>query len=91
MHYVSEYTFVGDRSKERSRQMMEVFGQRGDVPGAISHWVKADGTGGFILVESDDIEALYEQALHFSEYLEVETMPVLPLEKALPKIDAYLS
>lgn len=53
--------------------------------------MKVDGTGGFIFVESDDIEALYEQALHFSECLVVETTPVLPLEKALPKIDACLS
>lgn len=34
MHRVSEHTFVGDRSKERASQVMEVFGQRGDVPGA---------------------------------------------------------
>ena len=88
---LSSYTIIGERSKERTAELMKVFGERGDAPGTIAHYVRADGGGGFVIGDDPSSEQLYEVALAYSEWLDIETIPILRVEDAIPKITEYLA
>jgi hypothetical protein len=58
---------------ESRREAIELFlAGRGALPAAVTllgRWHKADGSGGFSLMETDDPKAIYENAVFWSQYL----------------------
>ncbi len=42
----------------------------------LGRWHRADCSGGFTLVEADDPTALYEDAAFWSQYMDLQTVPV---------------
>ncbi len=91
MLFVTHYQLIGEPSKERTVELMTLFGERGAGPGALSHYVYADGGGGFVISDESGLERLYEDAVHYSPYMEFETRPLLPIDEAVPTIAAWMS
>ena len=90
MLFATHYQWVGERSKEASAELMTIFGERGAPPGQVAHYVFADGSGGFLIADESGLDRLYEDALAYSPYLELETRPVLTIDDAVPQIAGWL-
>ena len=57
--------------------MMDLFASVGEAPGTITHYVDADGGGGWIISESDDPASNYANTIRYQPYLSIETSVVL--------------
>ena len=90
MLYVTRYSIRGERTKERVGALMSAFGERGEIPGAVVHYTAIDGSGGFVIIDSDDPAALYQTTLAYQEWLELETTPIMTIDDAVPHILASL-
>jgi hypothetical protein len=90
MLYITRYSIRGERTKERIGALMSVFGERGEIPGTVAHYTAIDGTGGYVIVESDDQAALYQATLAYQEWLDLETTPIMAIEDAVPHLLASL-
>ena len=90
MLFVTRYSVTGDRSKERVAELMAVFGERGEIPGTVAHYTALDGRGGFVIIETDAPETLYDATLAYQPWLEMETVPIMKVEDAVPAIIASL-
>ena len=86
MHFVTRYKFKGDQSPESVKALLAVFGERGAAPGEIAHYIAADARGGIVISEADSLEDAYENTLHYQQWLDFETTPVMTIEQALPII-----
>jgi len=76
-------------SVEGTKQIMEAFGARGSGPDEVAHYVFADGTGGVVISNGDDVSWAYRNALDFIEFLDMDqsfTQIALSLEDALPHV-----
>ena len=58
--------------------------------GEIAHYVRADGTGGYTITESDDMNSAYADALAYSEFMTFTVTPVLKIDDAVGPIFEYL-
>lgn len=90
MLYVTRYSIRGERTKERIGALMTTFGARGEIPGTVAHYTAMDGTGGFVIVDSDDPASLYQATLAYQEWLDMETTPIMAIDDAVPHILASL-
>jgi len=89
MLFQTNYSVIGDRSIERGKELMALFGQRGKNPGEIAHYVHADGSGGTVISENSDVSELHDVALAYSPWLEVEIIPILTIDAAVPALLKY--
>ncbi len=87
MLFQTNYTIVGDRSTERAKELMALFGQRGKSPGQIAHYVHANGGGGTVISDNADVSELHDVVLAYSPWLEFEI--ILTIEDALPALLKY--
>jgi hypothetical protein len=90
MLFVTKYKVRGDRSNERTAELMATFGERGPIPGTVSQYNAVDGSFGFVIIDTDDSAALYEATLAYSQWLEFEITPIIAMEDAVPHITASL-
>ena len=90
MLYITRYSIRGERTKERIGALMSLFGERGEISGTVAHYTAIDGTGGYVIVESDDQAALYQATLAYQEWLDMETKPIMTIEDAVPHLLASL-
>lgn len=94
MLMVNVYRWRDDaHGKEAGMRIMEAYGKAGDDPGMIAHYLFADGTGGVVVVDSDDPAAAYRTSLYMSEFLDLQathTHPAITLEQALGAVGEYL-
>jgi hypothetical protein len=90
MLFISEYTFRPNMNKDDTAKLMTLFGQRGAEPGTIAHYVKADGTGGVVILDQEDAVKAFEGTLAYAEYLDFKVSPVITIEDALAPIAAYI-
>ena len=86
MLFATRYTFKGDQSPKSVKALLAVFAERGPAQGQIAHYVAADGRGGLIISENDSMQQSYEDALHYQQWMDFETIPVLTIDDALPSI-----
>lgn len=70
---------------------MALLAERGADPGAIAHYVYADGGAGFVIADESGMESVYETALAYTPYKPFTTSPVLTIDDALPTIAAWMS
>jgi hypothetical protein len=90
--FQSNYTIVGaDRSPAQAKKLMALFAERGKSPGEIAHYTRADGRGGTVISENADISELHDVALAYSEYMDIEIIPVLMIDDAVPALLKYFS
>jgi len=90
MIFVTTYTLRSHMSKADVKRLMDMFGQRGAATGEIANYVNVDGTGGFTIVESDDMNSAYADALAYSEFMTFTISPVLKIDDAVGPIFEYL-
>ena len=83
MKYVLNYRFRPYMSTEDSQAMLETFATYGDAPGVQLHYAWADGRGGTVVGETDDVAGLFRHANRYSQWVEEEIHPALePMEAA---------
>ena len=90
MLFISEYRIRPHLSKADTGKVMAIFGERGAEEGTIAHYVKADGSGGIVIIEQDDMVKAYESVLAYSEFLEFTVTPALTIDDAVGPIANYL-
>jgi hypothetical protein len=86
MLFATRYKFKGDQSPESVKKLLAVFAERGPASGEVAHYVAADGRGGLIITESDDVGEAYENSLAYQQWMDLETTPVLTIDDAMPAI-----
>jgi hypothetical protein len=84
--FITEYEVRPELSREDDKRLMDLFGQRGKAPGEIAHYARLDGGGGYIIVDTDDTQSLYERILEFSEFMEFTITPILHIDDAVGPI-----
>jgi hypothetical protein len=87
-HETAKYDYVSFRAglgEEDLRKLTKRFAEVGQPPGVIAHYVRLDGAGGFMLQEpQEDPEAVYENALRYQPWIEIEIAPVATIEEGFP-------
>ena len=91
MLFVTHYELTGERSKEKTQALMEVFGERGPGKGTLAHYVYADGGAGFVISDESGMDESYEIALAYSEYMTFTTRPIITIDEAVPQIGKWLA
>ena len=86
MLFVTEYRERANITREHLKRLMGVFAEHPKAPGEIAHYARMDGSGGYVVLESNDVEALYESVLRFEEFFEFTITPVLHVEDAVGPI-----
>ena len=90
MLFITEYRLKPNLTKPEVKRLMDVFGKRGAAEGEVAHYVRADGTGGYTVIEADDITSGYKDSLAYSEYVTFTVTPVLKIDDAVGPIAEYL-
>ncbi len=90
MLFITEYRLKPHLPKPDVKRLMDIFGQRGAAAGEIAHYVRADGTGGYTISESDDLNAAYADVLAYSEFMAFTINPIMKVDDAVGPIFAYL-
>lgn len=74
-------TFTMKPNTNQRNEAIARFQKTGGIPPAgaklLGRWTRADFSGGFDLLESDDPKALVEFALMWSDLMELEIVPVV--------------
>ncbi len=83
MLFATKYTFKGDQSPESVKEMLAVFAELGAQEGEVAHYVATNGRGGLIISEADSMEEGYERILRFSQWMDFDTTPILPIDVAM--------
>jgi hypothetical protein len=54
-------------------------GKAAPLPGVtlLGRWHKADGSGGFTLIETDSAETMYQSQSFWSQFMDMHTVPVI--------------
>lgn len=91
MLLITEYRFRPHMPKEDLKRLMDIFAQRGDESGTIGHYLKADGSGGIVIAEQDDVSETFKDSLAYQEFLEFKVIPALKIEDAVGPILAHIS
>ena len=91
MLFITEYQLSPHMPKAEVKRLMDEFGKRGAAAGEVAHYVKADGTGGYTVGESDDLNAAYADVLAYHEFMTFTITPVLKIDDAVAPIMSYLS
>lgn len=89
MKHVTIYNFKPFMTKEETQTLLAAFAEFGNAPGTTAHYVRTDGTGGFVIGENEDFAALYRNILNYLEFVEFEQHVVLPVEEGLPLISDF--
>ena len=71
-------------------ELMKAFGERGEMPGTVGHW-SYPGGGGILIVDQDDPTVVFETALAYTQWLDCDIKPVIPVDDAVGKIIEYLA
>jgi hypothetical protein len=77
-------------AKSDVKRLMDEFGKRGAPDDEIAHYVRADGTGGYTISESDSLESAYAAVLAYSEFMTFNVTPILKIDDAVGPILGYL-
>lgn len=85
--YMITYRFRENLGEDGLRKLTKQFAEVGNAPGVIAHYVRLDGTGGFVLQQQqEDPEAGYENMLRYQPWLHTEAIAVTTVEDAFPVI-----
>ena len=91
MKYVTTYTFKPFMTKDETKTLLQAFAEFGTAPGTTAHYIRADGAGGTVIGETDDIAALYRNILNYGAFIEFESRVVLSVEDAVPLVAEAVS
>lgn len=91
MTHITVYRFKPYMSKEETKTLLEAFAEFGNAPGTTAHYMRTDGTGGFVIGESEDFKALYRNILNYLEFVDFEQHVVMSVEDGVPLISEYVA
>ena len=79
MKFMLTFNLITDKTNrnEAIARFMKTGGQPPQGAKLIGRWTRADFSGGYFLLESEDAEALTELALQWSDLMELEIVPVV--------------
>lgn len=78
------------RTKEGIQEVLKRYGDLGEDPGVVGHYIFADGSGGVVIDDGPDGEHSYTVGLALGEFIDdIEEHTVLRLEDALPIVMKY--
>ena len=78
MKFMLTFSFKPDQRRDEAiARFKKTGGQPPKGARLLGRWVRADFSGGFDLLESDDVQALTEFALRWSDVMELAIVPVL--------------
>ncbi len=85
MKFICYFSWEPDREKqaEAIRRFRATGGQPPAGAKLLGRWIRADFTGGVVLLESDDPKALTGFSLMWSDTMELEIVPVLEDQELL--------
>jgi len=86
MLFGTRYKVTSDRTPEAAKALLAAFAEHGTMEGTIAHYVMADGRGGLVISENESINDAYANMMHYQQWLEFETHPMLTIEDALPTL-----
>ena len=86
MLFVTTYKLKPHMTQEEVKGLMETFATVGNAPGTVAHYVYADGGGGVVVTDSEDVAANYRNTLSYTGWMELESKVVLTVEDAVPHI-----
>jgi Domain of unknown function (DUF3303) len=90
MLFLTTYRVKPYLPRSELKKLLDLFGKVGAAPGTIAHYVAADNSIGWVVVENEDAVTGYAASLPYSEYIEFDTKPILTIEDALPHLlEAY--
>lgn len=90
MILVTTYKLKPFLSKKEIQELMDVFASEGPGPGAIAHYVAADGGEGVVISDTDDVEGTYRNILNYTRWVEYDSRVMLTIDQALPQIADFL-
>jgi hypothetical protein len=68
------------------RHLLELFQKHGAAPGTIAHYVSADASTGWTVIEADSAVEAYATILKYEEYMQFELTPILTIDEALETV-----
>lgn len=79
MKFMLTFTLTPEKTKcqEAIARFLKTGGQPPKGVKLLGRWTRADFSGGYDLVESDDVAALTEFALQWSDLMELQISPVV--------------
>ena len=91
MKFMLTFTMPVDKAKrnESIGRFLKTGGRPPKGAKLVGRWVSADFSGGFLLLESEDLRALTEFSLMWSDLCELKLVPVLedqPLTEVLKRL-----
>ena len=86
MLFVTTYQFKGPQTPEANEALLKRFGEVARPSGEIAHYLFADGSGGVVVAEEDDVKAIHGASLAFAEWLSFDTKLALTIDDAMPGI-----
>lgn len=84
-------TTYRDLSEESQARLWTVFSQWKPTVEMKSAYVRSDGMGSLLMIETDSAEALLEASIVHRPYLDIVSTPVVPIEEAMPIITRALA
>jgi len=91
VRFVSTYRFKSFTTKEETQRLLAVFAEVGNAPGVTDHLVFADGSGGVVIGETDDIAGLYRNVMAYNEFVDFDTHIALTAQEAVPEVAAVVT
>jgi len=83
--YMITYRFRQGLDADDLAKLTTKFAEVGQPPGVLAHYACLDGGGGFMIQEhQQDAEAVYENALRYIPWVEIEIRPVATIEETFP-------
>lgn len=90
MLHVTNYTFKPNMPAEEMKELLETFASVGNAPGTVAHYVWADGRGGTVIADTDDLAATYRNLLNYVRWMEFDVRASLSVEDAVGQAMDYV-
>lgn len=86
--FLTVYRYKEHLDETSLRELTKRFGEVGESPGTIAHYVRLDGRGGFTVSERkpDDQVKAFETILSYGPWIDFEVIPITTMADALPSI-----
>ena len=86
MLMMTTYKIKSFMPEEERKRMMAAFAEHGTPESTIAHYVFAEGGGGVVIGDSDELGTGYRNIQNYGEWVEYEMKPLLTIDDALPHI-----
>jgi hypothetical protein len=86
MLFMTTYRVKPFLPRSETKKLLDLFGKVGAAPGTIAHYIAADNSVGWTIIDQEDATSGYVATLQYSEYIEFETKPIVTIDDALPHL-----